>query len=94
MALTLKLSAGDEEQLAIEASQQGLSATEYARRLLEEHLRQKRRQAEVISQIETWIVDGDEEEQRETGDLLISALSADRVETRPLFPAELKGKSW
>lgn len=94
MALTLKLSAGDEEQLEIEASQQGLSATEYARRLLEEHLRQKRRQTEVIAQIESWIVDGDEEEQRETGDYLIEALDVNRAKARPLFPDELKGKSW
>ncbi|MBI1296639.1 hypothetical protein GC175_16920 [bacterium] len=87
MALTLKLSAGDEEQLEIEASQQGLSATEYACRLLEEHLRQKHRQTEAIAQIESWIVDGDEEEQRETGDYLIEALDVNRARGSSSFPS-------
>jgi hypothetical protein len=94
MVLTLKLSRDLEEQLQAEASQRGVSTAEYARRLLEEHLRRQRKQAEAISQIESWIVDGDEAEQKETGELLIQSLDEERHTTRLLFPGNLKGKTW
>jgi hypothetical protein len=94
MALTLKLAKDFEEQLEAEASQRGVSASEYARCLLEEHLRRQRKQTEAISQIESWIMDGDEAEQKETGEFLIQSLNEDRHVTRPLFPGNLKGKTW
>jgi predicted transcriptional regulator len=94
MALTLKLSKDFEEQLEAEASERGVSASEYARRLLEEYLRRQRKQAEAVSQIESWIMDGDEAEQKETGEFLIQSLNQDRHATRPLFPSNLKGKTW
>jgi hypothetical protein len=94
MALTLTLSRDVEEQLEVEALQRGVSSAEYARRLLEEHFRRQRKQAEAISQIESWIMDGDEAEQKETGELLIQSLDEERHTTRLLFPNNLKGKTW
>ena len=48
---------------------------------------------ELISLFQTWI-DGDAEEQRETGEYLIQALDEDRLSDRKLFPDELEGKTW
>ena len=48
---------------------------------------------ELASLLQTWI-DGDAEEQRETGEYLIHALDEDRLSDRKLFPAELEGKTW
>jgi hypothetical protein len=47
-----------------------------------------------ISLLQLWIDQGNEEEQRETGDYLIHALDSDRVGARKLFPPELQGVTW
>jgi hypothetical protein len=39
-------------------------------------------------------MDGDEAEQKETGELLIQSLDEERHTTRLLFPNNLKGKTW
>lgn len=40
------------------------------------------------------LIEGDAQEQKETGELLIERLDAERESARKLFPKELKGISW
>ena len=49
---------------------------------------------EAIALVQSWLDEGDEREQKETGEYLIQALDEDRLSERKLFPAELKGISW
>ena len=44
--------------------------------------------------LQSWIDEGNPEEQQETGEYLIRALDEDRLADRPLFPPELKGVTW
>jgi putative addiction module component (TIGR02574 family) len=44
--------------------------------------------------LQSWIVDGDAQEQRQTGEYLVQALDEDRLSDRRLFPPELKGVTW
>ncbi len=44
--------------------------------------------------LQSWIQDGDAQEQKETGEYLIEALDKDRLSNRSLFPQELKGVTW
>ena len=51
--------------------------------------------ANVLSRLfQSWMDEGDADEQRETLEYLIQALDEDRLSDRKLFPKELKGKSW
>ena len=43
---------------------------------------------------QSWMDEGDADEQRETLEYLIQVLDEDRLSDRKLFPKELKGKSW
>ena len=52
------------------------------------------RAAGLVQLIQSWIDEGDADEQRETLEYLIQALDEDRLSDRKLFPKELKGKSW
>jgi hypothetical protein len=47
-----------------------------------------------VELIQSWIDEGDADEQREIGEYLILALDEDRIGQRKLFPQELKGISW
>jgi len=47
-----------------------------------------------VTLLQSWIDEGDSEEQRETGEYLISALDEDRLADRQLFPPDLKGVTW
>ena len=75
---------------------------DYFERLLEEireiRLGERRfyqnRADRLVQLLQSWIDEGDEEEQRETLEYLIHALDEDRLSNRKLFPRELKGKSW
>jgi hypothetical protein len=44
--------------------------------------------------LQSWIVEGDAQEQRETSEYLVRSLDEDRLSDRSLFPAELKGITW
>ncbi|NET58517.1 MAG: hypothetical protein F6K47_20895 [Symploca sp. SIO2E6] len=44
--------------------------------------------------IQSWIDDGDVEEQRETGQYLLQVLDEDLPSERKLFPVEMKGITW
>jgi hypothetical protein len=92
--MTLTLPSDLEQRLIREAERQGISVDECAIQLLSEHLPEQSKRAELVDLIQSWIDEGDEEEQRETGDYLIQALDEDRLSNRKLFPSELKGKTW
>ena len=48
----------------------------------------------LVQLVQSWMDEGDTDEQRETLDYLIHALDEDRLSSRKLFPKELQGKSW
>ena len=48
----------------------------------------------LVQLVQSWVDEGDADEQRETLAYLIHALDEDRLSSRKLFPKELQGKSW
>ena len=48
----------------------------------------------LVQLVQSWVDEGDADEQKETLDYLIHALDEDRLSSRKLFPKELQGKSW
>jgi hypothetical protein len=94
MTLNLNLSSELTERLREEAAQLGLSVDAYTAQLLEKHLPQKNRRAELVNLLQSWMDADDLEEQVETGEFLIRALDQDRPSARKLFPDELRGISW
>lgn len=94
MTLTLTLPSNIEQRLQQEAKRQGLPADEYAVQLLNEHLPVQDKREELVAILQSWIDEEDGEEQRETGDYLITALDEDRPSERKLFPPELQDISW
>ena len=92
--MTLHLPSELEDRLKQEAERLGLSADEYTVRLLKQSLPPQDRQTELTTLLQTWIDEGDAVEQQETGEYLIRTLDEDRLSSRQLFPAELKGKTW
>ena len=52
------------------------------------------RAAGLVQLVQSWMDEGDTDEQRETLEYLIRALDEDRLSSRKLFPKELQGKSW
>ncbi len=94
MTLDLDMNPDLERRLLEEAARQHRTADEYALRLLDRHLPPVDRRAELVALLESWIGEGDAEEQRQTGDYLVHALDEDRLSDRKLFPPELKGVTW
>ena len=94
MTLTLHLSPELEQRLKQEAKHQGLSLDAYALQLLTQSLPPKDRQTELVTLLQSWMDEGDPEEQRDTGEYLIRALDEDRLSDRQLFPPDLKGVTW
>lgn len=60
---------------------------------LAEH-RSQNEKLDAVALLQSWIDNGDEEEQKDTGDALIRGLDENRTSNRQLFPKELEGKSW
>jgi len=85
MTLKLQLSPPLEQRLATEASRKGVPVEAFALSLLEKHLPSVDRGKSLSHLIGSWL-EGDESEQRETGQYLIQALDEDRLSDRPLFP--------
>jgi hypothetical protein len=62
--------------------------------LLDKHLPPENWRTELVTLLQTWIDEGDAEEQRETGEYLIRALDEDCLSGRLLFPPDLKEVTW
>ena len=50
--------------------------------------------AELVDLIQSWIEDGDVQEQTETGEFLVMSLDEDRLSDRALFPSKYKDVTW
>jgi hypothetical protein len=94
MTLTLNLPPELEQYLAQQAKQQGLSVETYTLQILQEYILPKEKQSKLVNALQSWIDEGDADEQQETGEYLIQALDEDRLSDRKLFPVELKGITW
>ena len=93
MTLTIHITEELQHQLAMAAQQRGMTTSALAERILESSLGQQ--QAVAMGELfAAWDRDDDAQEQRETGEILIESLDADRPDQRKLFPAELKGITW
>jgi hypothetical protein len=90
----LELSPDLESRLVDEASRHGISVGSYAQSILEQHLPSKTKKDPAIALLQSWIDESDGAEQADKMAHLIQALDDDRLSNRPLFPPELKGKSW
>ncbi len=94
MVLTLNLPPNLEKRLRQEVERRDTLADEYALQLLDQHLPPGDRHTELVNLLQSWIDEGDVEEQQETGEYLIRVLDEDRTSERRLFPPELKGVTW
>jgi hypothetical protein len=56
-----------------------------------QHLPSRNPQEELVGLLQSWILEGDAQEQKETGEYLVRSLDEDRLSDRSLFPPELKG---
>jgi hypothetical protein len=88
MTLTLSLTPEMEQYLVQKASEQGLSTEDYTVQLLTTAIPTSANNTKLANLLQSWIDQGDAEEQQETGDYLIQALDADRLSDRPLYPAK------
>jgi len=94
MTLTLDLPPDLEQYLMQEAQQHGLSLEAMTLQLLTQSILLKRKQAEAIDMLQSWIEDEDVEDQQDTGEYLVQVLDEDRLSERKLFPLEMKGITW
>ncbi len=94
MTLTLNLPPELEQYLAQQAQQQGISIETYTLQILEEYILPKENQSKLVNLLQSWMDEGNADEQQETGEYLIYALDEDRLSNRKLFPVELKGVTW
>lgn len=94
MTLTLHLPPELSRRLTQEATRLGLELDTLVLQLLAKTLPLADRREEIVRLLQSWIEDGDPEEQKETGEYLIRVLDEDRRSGRPHFPPELKGVTW
>ena len=94
--MTLTLAPELETRVKIESARRGISPDEYAAQVIEAGISEaeRERREQAIALLQSWIDEGDEEEQTETGEYLIRVLDEDRLSERKLFPADMKGISW
>jgi hypothetical protein len=85
MTLTLELPPNLEALLKQTAEQQGVRPEEFALETLKRSLSSSP-QGEAIDLIQSWIDEGDEEEQRETLEVLKNGLNVNRFSSRLIFP--------
>lgn len=84
MTLKIDLTPDLEQRLVREADRRGVPAEAVTLELLKQYLPEKDGQIELVSLLQSWI-EGDADEQRETGEYLIHALDEDRLSDRKLF---------
>jgi hypothetical protein len=94
MNFNLELNPELAARLMAEADRRGCSTDQCTQQLLAHHLPVASQQDRAVALLQSWIDEGDVEEQTETLDYLIRTLDADRLSDRALFPPELEGKSW
>jgi hypothetical protein len=94
MTLTPSLPRDLEQRLTQEATRLGVDPAEYALHVLDQHVPSHDRSAALVALLQSWIEEGDAEEQQQTGNELIRALDEDRLSDRKLFPPELEGVTW
>lgn len=94
--MTMMLHVPDElqDRLTAEAARRKVSVEELSLQALDNAVPPRERHTDAIALLQSWIDEGDEQEQRETGNFLIKALEDDRLSNRKLFPAELEGITW
>ncbi len=94
MTLTLHLPPEMEQRLAQEAKRQSLPLDACTLQLLDKHLPPIDRRTELVTLLQSWIDEGDPEEQQETGEYLVRVLDEDRLSERKLFLPDLQGVTW
>lgn len=96
VTLTLDLPPEIEQALRDRAAREGKTVDQLVTELLEAHLEklEQERREKAIAMVQSFIDEGDGEEQRETWEYLVRVLDEDRTSYRKLFPPELKGISW
>ncbi|MFN8513700.1 MAG: hypothetical protein U0232_21170 [Thermomicrobiales bacterium] len=97
MALMLRLPPELEQRLEQAAAQQGVPAEDYMIHILDEHLPPADRRQALHAVLQEWIDElksADLSVEDEDGDEFLRALDANRLSDRPLYPPELKGKTW
>ena len=94
MTLNLSLTPELEQFLTHQASQRGVSVSDYTLQLLGQHVQPKDRRTEAVALLQSWLDSDDEPQQHAAGEFLVQALDEDRLSDRKLFPPELKGVSW
>ena len=90
MTINLKLDPELERRLREEAQLRGISPQEFALNLIEKHLPPSEHRKKIATLLQSWIDEGDVQEQRETGEYLARVLDEDRPSARKLFPPELR----
>jgi hypothetical protein len=97
MTITLQLSEETQKRLQLAARSRGVGPAEYALEVLERGLSDQpvagSNQA-AASLLQSWIDQGNAEEQGKAYEYLTRVLDEDRPADRKLFPPELKGVSW
>lgn len=76
------------------ANDAGISQEAALVRLLEEYVESEKKRIAAMEYLEKLFTEGDEKEQKETGEFLIKALDENRPEGQKLFPPEKKGITW
>lgn len=79
MPLTLNLPQDLKDRLQQEAKRQGMPADTLILNLLDQHLPSKDIQGSLAALLLSWIVEGDPQEQKETGEYLVRTLDEDRL---------------
>jgi hypothetical protein len=94
MTLNLTLPPDVERRLQAAASSRGVGPEEYALGVLQRDLSSQSPQSDASAVLQSWIDQGDPDEQRTTYEYLTRVLDEDRPSDRKLFPPELKGLTW
>lgn len=86
--MTLTLDPKTETRLEDQARRRGVPTADYAAQLLEQAVwrDQETRRTEAIALLQSWVEDGDAEEQRETFKAVRSGLNAHHSSDRIIFP--------
>lgn len=94
MTLTLNLSGEIENMLAAAARSHGVAPADYALQVIERDLSEQKRRQGAVDLLQSWIDQGNPDEQRTTYEYLTRVLDEDRPADRKLFPPNLQGITW